>query len=64
MELRYDAEADALHLRLGDTPIAQSDEVRPGLILDLDSDDKIVGIEVLNASQRVAPAAIEAVKMR
>jgi len=34
-------------------PIEESDEERPGLILDYDSEGNVVGIEVLNASERV-----------
>jgi len=34
-------------------PIEESDEERPGLILDYDSDGNVVGIELLNASERV-----------
>ena len=43
-----------------DTPIEESDEDKPGVILDYDKEGNIVGIEVLNASQRVEnPRGVE-----
>lgn len=56
MKVRFDQDADALYIRLDDTPIAESEEVGPGIVLDFDADNRVVGIEVLNAQQRL-PAA-------
>ncbi len=53
MRLRVDRESDALYLRLDERAIAGSEEVSPGVILDFDSDDKLVGIEILNLSKQV-----------
>lgn len=52
----YDPEADAAYLRLApeDIAIAETREVAPGVILDLDVAGKLVGIEVLNVRMRVA----------
>lgn len=52
MKLRIDEEADAMHLQLVDAHIVESEEVAPGVILDYDANDQVVGIEVLHLSKR------------
>ena len=52
MRLHVDKEADALYLRLDDSKIAESEEVSPGVVLDFDERNQVVGIEVLNLSKR------------
>jgi len=49
----YNPEDDILRLLWSDTPIEESDEVEPGVILDYDADGNVVGIEVLNASKKI-----------
>ena len=44
--------ADALYIRLRDGKIVESDEVAPGIIVDLDENNEIIGIEVLQLSKR------------
>ena len=53
MKVTYDSEVDVLRVLFRDTPIEESDEDKPGVILDYDKEGNIVGLEVLNASQRV-----------
>jgi uncharacterized protein YuzE len=52
MKLKVDREADAFYLTLDDSKILESDEVSPGIILDLNEDNQIVGIEILHLSKR------------
>lgn len=52
MKFKYHKKEDALYLRFNDSAIAESDEVREGAILDLDKNQKIVGLEFLDASRR------------
>jgi uncharacterized protein YuzE len=54
----YDPEADAMYVRLAPkgTAIAETREVRPGVMLDLDAEDRLVGIEILGAKARSAEA--------
>ena len=47
-----DKEADALYLRLDDSKIIESEEVSPGIVLDFNESNQVVGIEMLNLSQR------------
>lgn len=55
MKLRIDEEADAMHLQLVDVPVVESEEVAPGVILDYDASEQVVGIEVLHLSKRPQP---------
>lgn len=59
MNIKYDKEADAMYLRFSDAEVAESDEDKPGIVIDYDKDGKIVGIELLDASQRTDnPASV------
>ncbi len=60
MRVRYDQEVDVLTIRFSDTPVEESDENKPGVILDYDKTGKIVGIEILNASKQIEnPKSLE-----
>jgi len=52
MKLHIDQEADALYLRLDDSEIIESDEVSPGVVLDYNAANQVVGIEMLDLSKR------------
>jgi uncharacterized protein YuzE len=54
---RYDAEADALYVRFAEAPVAESEEVRPGLVIDLDATGRIVAVEILDVSQHLSKDA-------
>ena len=53
MNIKFDKEADVIYLRFSDSEIAESDEDKPGIVIDYDKDGNIVGIEVLHASQKI-----------
>ena len=53
MRLRLDKACDALYLRLDNSAIGESEEVKPGVILDFNAEGKVVGVEILNLSERV-----------
>ena len=60
MKITYDAEVDVLRILFSNTPIEESDEDKPGVILDYDKDGNIVGLEILDASKRIEnPRSIE-----
>lgn len=60
MKVTYDAEVDILRLVFSSAPVEESDEEKPGIILDYDKEGNIVGMEILDASKRTEnPFAVE-----
>jgi uncharacterized protein YuzE len=53
MKLKVDEQADALYLRLDDSAIIESEEVSPGVVLDYNEQNQVVGVEILGISKRV-----------
>lgn len=58
MRMHYDEQADALYLRLDDSKIIDSKEVQPGIVLDFNAAQQVVGIEVLRLKERVPNADV------
>ena len=52
MKLKLDSQADALYLRIDESAIVDSREVAPGVVLDYNAQDQVVGIELLHLSRR------------
>ena len=52
MRVRVDEEVDALYFRLDESRIVESEEIRPGVIVDYDDKDQVVGVEFLDISKR------------
>jgi uncharacterized protein YuzE len=60
MKVYYDPEVDVLRILFSSKAIEESDEDKPGVIIDYDKDGNIVGLEVLEASKRVEnPRSLE-----
>ena len=51
----YDPEADAMFVWFGpeERKSAATQEVAPGVVLDFDSDGRVIGIEILDVSERM-----------
>lgn len=46
MQLHYDKVTDAIYLQIAEEPVVDSEEVRPGVVLDLDAQGNVVAIEI------------------
>lgn len=59
MKMHYDQKIDALYLRLDDSTIIESAEVQPGIVLDYDANNQVVGVEILRVKERVPSADLK-----
>ena len=62
MKLHVDKKADALYLRLDESPIVESEEVSPGVVLDFNESNEVVGVEMLYLSQRSSELDLSAIQ--
>jgi uncharacterized protein YuzE len=53
MVIKYDKDIDVIYIKLSNGKVAESDEEKPGIILDYDESGNIVGIELLDASKKI-----------
>ena len=58
MRITLDPEADAIYIRLREGPFVTNREVAEGIILDVGENDVILGIEILEASTRLAASDV------
>jgi len=64
VKITFDPEVDILRIVLREAPVEESDEEKPGIILDYDTEGKIVGLEILDVSrQKINARSIEYVIM-
>jgi uncharacterized protein YuzE len=53
MRVTFDVQTDSMTIILNENPVLESDEEKPGIIIDYDKDGNIVALEILDASKRV-----------
>ncbi len=53
MRIKIDKKSNSLYFRLDEKSIVESEEVRPGVILDFDNNENVVGIEFLDIDKRM-----------
>ena len=53
MRITYDPKADTVTIVLREGPVSESDEVRPGIIVDYDREGRVLGFEILDAREHV-----------
>ena len=64
MRIKVDKETDALYFRLDESRIVESEEVRPGVILDYDENDRVVGVEFLGISARATEEELSSLQFQ
>nr|VFK54355.1 MAG: Uncharacterized protein YuzE [Candidatus Kentron sp. TUN]VFK54865.1 MAG: Uncharacterized protein YuzE [Candidatus Kentron sp. TUN]VFK60173.1 MAG: Uncharacterized protein YuzE [Candidatus Kentron sp. TUN] len=64
MRIKVDKDSDTLYFRLDENRIVESEEVRPGVILDFDENDRVVGVEFLGISTRVTEEALSTMQFQ
>jgi uncharacterized protein YuzE len=62
MRIHYDDKVDALYLELDDSEVVDSDEVKPGIVVDFNAKEEVVGIEVLDFKRRISEADLKQLK--
>ena len=62
MKVHFDEKANAVYVRLDDSPIVDSEEVHPGIVLDFNGANQVVGIEILRASNHVPVANLKQIQ--
>ena len=58
MRIEYDSEIDALYIRMQEKYVDRTVEIEEGLNLDLDKKGKLIGLEVLDATERYSLADV------
>ena len=59
MRVQFDEKADAIYLRFDESEVVDSEEVHPGVILDFDKQNQVVGVEVLRVKSRIPLANLK-----
>ena len=58
MRITYDADADALYIELRDVPAKVGREITDGVTVDLDAQGHVIGLEILDARERLGDAVL------
>lgn len=59
MKVHFDQDSDGVYFKLDDSAITDSEEVKPGIILDFNEHNQIIGIEILRVRDRVPEANLK-----
>jgi uncharacterized protein YuzE len=59
MKVHFDQTTDAIYFRLDDSDIMESEEVKPGVILDFNENNEVVGVEILNVGKRIPASSLK-----
>ena len=64
MKIRVDKENDSLYFRLDESRIIESEEIQPGIILDYDENNEVVGVEFLRISSRASQIELSSIQFQ
>jgi uncharacterized protein YuzE len=59
MVFQYHKDSDMLYIQLANRTSAESEEVAPGIVLDFDETNRVVGIEIEDASKLIDLSRLE-----
>jgi uncharacterized protein YuzE len=59
MRVQFDEKADAIYFRLDESEIVESEEVHPGIVLDFNSQNEVVALEVLRVKSRIPLSSLK-----
>ncbi|AMM42023.1 hypothetical protein HS1_002237 [Candidatus Desulfofervidus auxilii] len=63
MKLKYYPDTDSLYIDLSEKPSVSSQEISEGVVIDFDKKGNVVGIDIDNASKKIALKALTIVKL-
>jgi uncharacterized protein YuzE len=63
MKLHYYPETDSLYIELIDTPGAETREIVEGLLVDLNAEGNVVGIDIDHASGKLDLSKVETIAL-
>ena len=58
MKIEYDREVDTIYIRIQEKYVAKTKEVAEGINVDFDEEEKVIGFEILDATDRYSRADI------
>ena len=64
MRIKVDKDSDVLYFRLDESRIVESEEIKPGVILDYDNDNRVIGVEFLGISQRATSKELSSLQFQ
>ena len=64
MKISYDSEVDALYIQLRDAQAAKGLDVEDGVTIDVDAHGHIIGVEILDASERLGKEQLRTVILK
>lgn len=63
MKLQYDAVVDAAYLTLADAQVVESEEVKPGVVIDFDAKGRVVGVEIRSLRKQLPEADTKRIQL-
>jgi len=59
MRISFYPETDSLYIELSEKPSVDSQEIKPGIVLDLDEEGNLVGLDIDQASKKINLSRLE-----
>jgi len=59
MKVRYDKKVDAMYIHAEEGEYSVSEEIGEGVIIDISKEGKVMGMEILDASEKFSQKALK-----